>query len=162
MFAGFRDSDLKTLQSIFALVWFLNKLKWGIVNNCAHRDRGRTHGLHRSTPGPQHIYYGFLINVFLGFLSVQMSWSLILVSSFRIFCSCWFILSCWFNVIAHVLSYSIWVYHIWVFLSEACSLQRRERKGTHPGGSRDGGKVGGAEEGEAAVRIHHVRKDYFQ
>lgn len=25
-------------------------------------------------------------------------------------------------------------------LSEACSLQRRERKGTHPGGSRDGGK----------------------
>lgn len=48
------------------------------------------------------------------------------------------------------------------YLSEACSLQQRERKGTHPGGSRDGGKVGGAEEGEAAVRIHYVRKDYFQ
>ena len=43
-------------------------------------------------PCPLHLYYGFKLRVFVGFMSVQMSVSLILVPIPGLFSFCWFVL----------------------------------------------------------------------
>ena len=45
----------------------------------AHMKSQHTQGLHRSAPGPLRLYYGFQFSVFMGFMNVLMSVSLILV-----------------------------------------------------------------------------------
>lgn len=45
----------------------------------SQRLRRHTQGLQGSAPGPLHTYYRLHFSVFMGFLNMQMSWSLILV-----------------------------------------------------------------------------------
>jgi hypothetical protein len=61
--------------------------------------------MHRACRGPAHclcVYYGFQCSVFMGFLRVQTSGSLILVPFLGLFSSYWFVLSK-FDVIVFVL-----------------------------------------------------------
>lgn len=48
--------------------------------------------VHRSAPGSLHLSYGSPFSALVGFLNVQMIWSLILVTFLRLLSSCWFVL----------------------------------------------------------------------
>lgn len=65
--------------------------------------------LHRFVPGPMCLYYVFQFSVFMGFLSVQTSESLIRVSFLGLFSFCCFVISN-FNVTVFILSYFILFY----------------------------------------------------
>jgi hypothetical protein len=80
------------------------------------RHKQHAQGLHGSSPGLQIIDYGFLCNIFMGFLSVTMSGSLILLAFLRLFSFCWFVLSN-SDMVRFILSYCILLSYIFIIFS---------------------------------------------
>lgn len=65
--------------------------------------------VHRSAPGSLHLSYGSPFSALVGFLNVQMIWSLILVTFLRLLSSCWFVLPS-LNMTGFALLYFIYFY----------------------------------------------------
>lgn len=96
-----------------------SKLLW------PHKVWGHAHSLHRPALGPLHVFYNFQFSVFVGFLSMEKSESLSLVSYLQFFFVCLFvyllspILTCcilfYFSLYIIVLYYIILYYFFILF-----------------------------------------------
>lgn len=93
----------------------------------------QTQGLHWSTPGFHKGYCSNQLCIFMGFLTVRTSGSLILVPALWTLSSCWFTVSN-FNMIGFAFC-CILCYFIMLgcYLLETCSFLMRHRKGSQLG-----------------------------
>lgn len=113
-------------------------------------------GLHKSASSPPRIYYSFQFKVLMGFLSVQMSWSLVLMPS----------LGCLSSVCFVQLQCIGFCFILWFILFYYSSLVtylscNRSQKGSGSGCKGHGREeeLGGIEEEEEyLIRVYYVRK----